>query len=221
METPLPPPSDADDQASTVRAILGQTSALHARMRDADVSPIVSAVNLCLDAIRAGGKVLIFGNGGSAAESQHFATELTVRFARNRPALPAIALTTDTSALTAAGNDLGFERIFARQVEALGRPGDVAIGISTSGSSPNVLMGLTVARARGLRTIAMTGANAGLLAACDIVLAVPDTVTARIQEAQLTQLHILCELIERACESGPGSDSTSPQGGERPVSPHA
>src|SRR5262249_24249820 len=107
-------------------------------------------------------------------------------------------LTTDTSAITAAGNDLGFERIFARQVEALGRPGDVAIGISTSGTSPNVLMGLLVARQQGLRTTAMTGSNAGLLADADVVLAVPETVTARVQEVQVTLLHILCELIERA-----------------------
>lgn len=198
MDTPLPPPSAAADPAALVRDILGQTSALHARMQALDVTPLVRAADLCLTAFGAGGKVLIFGNGGSAAESQHFATELSIRFARTRRALPALALTTDSSALTAAGNDLGFERIFARQVEALGRPGDVAIGISTSGASPNVLMGLRVAREQGLGTIAMTGANPGLLASCDIVLAVPEPVTARIQEAQLTQLHILCELIERA-----------------------
>jgi D-sedoheptulose 7-phosphate isomerase len=188
----------AGQPADVVRDILGQASETHARMRALDPAPIVRAVALCLEAIDAGGKILIFGNGGSAAESQHFATELTIRFARNRRALPAIALTTDTSALTAAGNDLGFERIFARQVEALGREGDVAIGISTSGSSPNVLMGLLVARERGLRTIAMTGQNTGLMQEADAVIAVPDPVTARVQEVQLTVLHILCELIERA-----------------------
>ena len=149
-------------------------------------------------AIRGGGKLLFFGNGGSAADAQHIAAELVIRYHSDRPAIAAIALTTDTSALTAGANDLGFETIFSRQVEALGRPGDVAVGISTSGRSPNVLTGLRAARARGLRTTGLSGGDGGELAAlCDATLIVPSRVTARIQEMHIFLGHMLCKALER------------------------
>jgi D-sedoheptulose 7-phosphate isomerase len=140
---------------------------------------------------------LVFGNGGSAADAQHFAAELVGRLQKDRPARPALALTTDTSVLTAVANDTGYERVFARQIEAFGAPGDVAIGISTSGGSANVLAGLEAARARGLTTVAMTGRDGGrAAAAADIHVNVPHASAARVQEAQRTLLHAICELIE-------------------------
>jgi D-sedoheptulose 7-phosphate isomerase len=140
--------------------------------------------------------VLVFGNGGSAADAQHFAAELLGRYEKERKAWPAIALTTDTSALTAIGNDYGFDRVFARQLEALGKKGDVAIGISTSGNSPNVLRALEAANDRGLITVALTGkgGKAGSIAAHHI--AVNEDRTARVQEVHATVLHVICELVE-------------------------
>jgi D-sedoheptulose 7-phosphate isomerase len=160
---------------------------------------IAEAATLCWTALAADRRVLVFGNGGSAAEAQHFAAELSGRFARERRALPALALTTDSSVLTAVGNDYGFERVFGRQVEAFGRPGDVAVGISTSGRSPNIVDGLRTARARGLTTIAVAGASAADMAPhADLVLAVAGPSTARIQEGHLTVLHVICDLVESA-----------------------
>jgi phosphoheptose isomerase len=148
-------------------------------------------------ALSNGGKVLLFGNGGSAADAQHIAAEFVGRFAQDRAPLPALALTTDTAALTAIGNDYGFAHIFARQLQALGRPGDVAVAISTSGRSPNVLAGVTTAREQALTTIALTGGEGGLLAGLtDISIVVPSGSTARIQECHLTIGHILCEMVE-------------------------
>jgi D-sedoheptulose 7-phosphate isomerase len=142
--------------------------------------------------------VLVFGNGGSASDAQHFAAELVGRFTRERRALAAVALTTDTSILTALANDYAFDRVFARQVEALGRPGDVALGISTSGASANVVAGLEAARAGGLVTVALTGRDGGAAgAAADIHVNVASPSTARVQEVHRTLLHALCELIER------------------------
>lgn len=152
-----------------------------------------------IQTLRSGGKVLSFGNGGSAAESQHFAAELVNKFHKLGPALPAVSLTTDTSTLTAIGNDLGFDRVFSRQVEALGRPGDVALGLSTSGRSPNVLEGLKAARAKGLVTVALTGRGGGAMAAlADHLLDVDSASTPRIQEVHLFILHRLAEEIEEA-----------------------
>ncbi len=166
---------------------------------EALAAEIAEAATLCWTALAADRRVLVFGNGGSAAEAQHFAAELSGRFARERRALPALALTTDTSVLTAVGNDYGFERVFGRQVEAFGRPGDVAVGISTSGRSPNVVDGLRTARARGLTTIAVAGASAAEMAPhADLVLAVAGPSTARIQEGHLTVLHVICDLVESA-----------------------
>jgi D-sedoheptulose 7-phosphate isomerase len=147
--------------------------------------------------LKAGGKVLLCGNGGSAADAQHVAAELVCRYRRNRAALPAIALTTDSSILTAVGNDFDFADVFARQVEALATRGDIVVGISTSGKSPNVLKALEAARRRGARTIGFTGKTGGPLAVlCDLCFEAPATETARIQEAHLLAWHIICEIVE-------------------------
>jgi D-sedoheptulose 7-phosphate isomerase len=151
----------------------------------------------CAASIRGGGKLLLFGNGGSAGDAQHLATELTVRYKSDRAAIAAIALTTDTSTLTAAGNDLGFERIFARQIEALGRPGDVAIAISTSGKSPNVIAALRQAKTMRLITAALGGKGGGdMVSLADYLLVVPSNTTARIQEMHITLGQMLCGALE-------------------------
>lgn len=156
------------------------------------------------DCLQAGGKVLFFGNGGSAADAQHLAAELVVRFRQNRRALAGIALTTDTSILTAGGNDYGFESIYARQVEALARPGDVVIGISTSGNSANVVAGLEQARQLGCVTVAFTAAAGGRCAElADVVFKAPSPTTARAQECHLLVGHILCDLIEEKIRTEP------------------
>jgi len=149
-------------------------------------------------ALQNGRKVLIFGNGGSAADAQHIAAEFVGRFIPDRIALPAISLSTDTSALTALGNDYGYDKVFSRQVEALGNQGDVAIGISTSGNSPNVLAALDVARQRGLLTIGFAGQDGGKMnGRADVLFRVPTRMTPRIQETHITLGHVLCELIDR------------------------
>jgi len=154
-------------------------------------------VAACVTSIRSGGKLMFFGNGGSAGDAQHLATELTIRYKTNRPAIAAIALTTDTSALTAAGNDLGFDRIFARQIEALGRSGDVAVAISTSGKSPNVIAALRQARGMGLVTAALGGRGGGdMTGLADHLLVVPSDTTARIQEMHITLGQMLCGALE-------------------------
>jgi D-sedoheptulose 7-phosphate isomerase len=154
-------------------------------------------LKVCAASIRAGGKLMLFGNGGSASDAQHLATELTVRYKRNRAAIAAIALNADTSALTAIGNDLGFEQVFARQVAALGRPGDVAIAISTSGKSPNVLAALRQARDMRIVTAALSGKGGGDLAGlADHLLVVPSDTTARIQEMHITLGQMLCGALE-------------------------
>src|SRR5665647_2834917 len=154
-------------------------------------------VAACVTSIRGGGKLMFFGNGGSAGDSQHLATELTIRYKSNRAAIAAIALTTDTSALTAAGNDLGFERIFSRQIEALGRPGDIAFAISTSGKSPNIVAALRQAKAMGLVTAALGGKGGGdMVGLADHLLVVPSDTTARIQEMHITLGQMLCGALE-------------------------
>ena len=159
---------------------------------------IVDAAMLIARCLRGGGKLLFFGNGGSAADAQHLAAEFVGRFRIERQALRAIALTTDSSILTAVGNDYGFEQIFARQVQALGRPGDVAIGISTSGNSPNVTSAITQASKQELKTIGLAGKDGGSLAKCvDVSITVASTNVARIQECHITIGHILCELVEK------------------------
>ncbi len=181
---------------------LQATARLHAALADGPaVEAIERAGALLVSVLGGGGQVLAFGNGGSAADAQHFVAELVGRFETTRRGYPAVALTTDPSIVTAVANDLGFEAVFARQVEALGRPGDVAVGITTSGDSPNVVRGLEAASARGLRTIALTGragGRAGQLA--EVHVNVPETITARVQEAHTTVLHLLCAMVDRHLE---------------------
>lgn len=151
----------------------------------------------CIDSLRAGGKILLAGNGGSAADAQHIAGEFVSRFAFDRPGLPAIALTTDTSILTAIGNDYGYERLFARQIQALGNKGDVFVGYTTSGKSPNILLAFEEARKRGLVCVGLTGNRGGaMLELCDYVLEVPSADTPRIQEAHAILGHIMCGIVE-------------------------
>jgi D-sedoheptulose 7-phosphate isomerase len=160
--------------------------------------PFAQTLAIWEAAVRGGGKILLFGNGGSAADAQHIAAELVIRYHVDRRPIAAIALTTDSSALTACGNDLGFESLFERQVEALGRPGDVAVGISTSGRSPNVLAGLRRARAMGMHATGLSGGDGGEMhRLCDSVIVVPSRITARIQEMHILVGHMLCKALER------------------------
>ena len=180
---------------------LDKTITLAAAMQaDAGLHDAVAAVvEACTASIRAGGKVLLCGNGGSAADSQHLAAELVGKLMFHRPGLPALALTTDTSALTAIGNDYGYDQVFARQVEALGRTGDVLIGISTSGKSANVLAALRIARRDGLVTIGFTGGGGGPMPGlCDHVILVPSPETQKVQEAHILIGHVICAQIEAA-----------------------
>jgi D-sedoheptulose 7-phosphate isomerase len=171
----------------------------------------------CIEALRRGNKILFAGNGGSAADAQHLAGELVSRFNYDRPGLPAFALTTDTSVLTAIGNDYGYEHLFARQIEAVGMRGDVFIGISTSGRSPNVLKALRTARERGLVTVGLTGRSGGAMPElCDHCLRVPADATPRIQEGHISLGHTLCYLIERALFPSADSASAVGQAGSGP-----
>lgn len=162
-----------------------------------NVSLIVKSAEAIVESFKAGGKLLIAGNGGSAADAQHLAAEFVNRFEIERPPLPALALTTDTSNITSIGNDYSFDQIFSKQVRALGREKDVLLAISTSGNSPNITKAVEAAKAAGIKTIALTGKGGGQLAdKCDIVLNVDAKVTARIQEVHITVCHILCELVD-------------------------
>ena len=158
---------------------------------------IAGAAVMIAEALRGGAKLLVCGNGGSAADAQHLAAELMGRFQKDRAPYAAVALTTDTSILTSVGNDYGFDSVFERQVLGLGRAGDVLAGITTSGNSPNVLAAMQAARKRDLKTIGITGLGGGKLAGfADLLLAVPSRTTARIQEAHITIIHLICELVE-------------------------
>ena len=162
------------------------------------IGEIVEITNLILECLKKDGKVMIFGNGGSASDSQHIAAELVGRFKKDRTALAAIALTTNTSILTSLANDYGYEIVFAKQIEALGQKNDIAIGLSTSGKAKNVLLGIKQAKKMGLKTVSLTGGDGGELAKlADASLVVPSAVTARIQEAHITIGHIICEIIEQ------------------------
>jgi D-sedoheptulose 7-phosphate isomerase len=186
------------DPARQADVVFAAAIALHERVRY-NLGPTLVAAQAIGDALAAGHKLLAFGNGGSASDAQHLAAELVGRFMRERAALPAIALTTDTSVLTSIANDYSFKQVFVRQIEALGQAGDVAMGISTSGESPNVAAALQASRARGLKTIALTGRDGGKVgAAADIHVNVPDQNTARVQEVHRTLLHVICELVESA-----------------------
>jgi D-sedoheptulose 7-phosphate isomerase len=186
------------DRQRVVDDAFADTIAVHRRVQRESRAALLSAADALWTALRAGRKVLICGNGGSAADSQHLAAELVGRFSRERRGLPAVALTTDTSVLTAIGNDFGFDRVFARQVEAHGQPGDVLIGISTSGGSLDVMAAVEAARERGLVTIGLTGRDGGGLGrAVDVHVNVPSQSTARAQEVHATILHVLCDLVEQ------------------------
>lgn len=190
----MPEPKD-------VAAAIGVTARLlDAMAADAALcAATAQATETCIAALRAGRKLLFCGNGGSAADAQHWAGELVSRFNYDRPGLPAIALTTDSSILTAIGNDYGYDRVFARQVEALGVAGDVLVAISTSGNSPNVVAAIEAARARGIATIGFTGQGGGSMATlCDVCIRIPSASTPRIQEGHEVLGHALCAMVEAA-----------------------
>lgn len=181
---------------STIQASIATKQQLLADT--ARLEALLSVAEQVRTALDAGRKVMLCGNGGSAADSQHIAAELIGRFERERASMAALALTTDTSALTAIGNDYGYDQVFSRQVEGIGQPGDVLIGISTSGNSANVVKAMQVAQAKGIRTVALVGDKPGgaMQALADHVLAAPSTNTARIQECHILMMHIMCQLVE-------------------------
>jgi len=182
-----------------VRRAFAESAALLATVVGRDAALLERMARLVDSTVSRGRTVFFAGNGGSAAEAQHLAAELVVRFVRNRGPLPAVALTTDTSVLTAAGNDYGFEQIFARSVAALGRRGDLLVALTTSGRSRNVLAAVTAARARGMKVMGMTGAGGRSFARrCDLCLVVPSRVTARVQEIHLLAGHLCCEAAEES-----------------------
>jgi D-sedoheptulose 7-phosphate isomerase len=186
------------DTVSDVRAALQAGIALLQELAASQAETIALAAERIAAGLAAGGKLLLCGNGGSADDCQHIAAELTVRFRARREAFAALSLTTDTSVLTAIANDFGYEQVFARQIEALGRGGDVLLAISTSGRSPNVLTAARVARGRGLLVVALTGPGGGDLAPlADVCIRVPGDSADRIQELHITVGHLLCDLIER------------------------
>jgi len=189
MKAGKPSPATELRESARVKLALARTHA----------GAFSSACRMLLRCVKSGHKILLFGNGGSAADAQHIATEIVGRFVRERRGLPAIALTTDTSALTSISNDYGFEYVYARQVQALARRGDVVVAISTSGNSPNVLEGIRAARKAGAGIIGMTGASGGAMARmCDTVFTVPSKSTQRVQEAHITIGHILCGAIDES-----------------------
>jgi D-sedoheptulose 7-phosphate isomerase len=194
----------ASEHTQLIRNVFAESIRLHQLVLEQDAAPIVNAAMAISIALARGGKMLVFGNGGSAADSQHLAAELVGRFMRERQALAAIALTTDTSVLTGVGNDYTYSRVFARQIEGLGRAGDVALAISTSGGSPNVIAALTAAKAREITTIGLTGGDGGLIGRMvDIHINVPGRSTPRVQEVHRTILHGMCEIVERELEQRP------------------
>jgi len=213
--------SEVNDEAVTkTRSHLLESARLKEEIARGDIGPIIAAARLIAKAFQSGGKILLCGNGGSAADCQHMATEFVSRLHRDfaRPGLPAVALTTDTSFLTAFANDCGFEGAFERQVQTLGQPGDVLIGISTSGNSVNVIRAMLAAVRIGMTTIALTGSGGALADIAQMTIAVPNAKTLCIQEAHLAIEHILCHLVEyylfgrgngQADETGTRSDSAS------------
>jgi phosphoheptose isomerase len=185
--------------AAIVQAVFDENIALHQRMRDAVQESVIDAAAAIRTSLDIGGKLLVFGNGGSAADAQHMTAEMVGRFEREREGLPAIALTADASIVTSVANDFTFEWVFARQIEALGKREDIALGISTSGRSPNVLMALEAANAKGMKTIALTGRDGGAIGqAAGIHINVPHASTARVQEVHRTVIHAICALVEKA-----------------------
>jgi D-sedoheptulose 7-phosphate isomerase len=190
-----------------VRSYLLESAEIKRRTGTDCAHLIARAADLIADSFRSGGKLLLCGNGGSAADCQHMAAELVSRLTKDfeRPGLPAIALTTDTSFLTAYANDCGFEGVFVRQVEALGRRGDVLLGISTSGNSPNVIRAIQTARELAMKTIGLSGKGGRLTALVDVAVPIPSEDTQHVQEAHLAVEHLLCMLVEEALFTGRGS----------------
>ena len=187
----------------TVSAVLQDSANIKMQLAREQAGTIVAVIEAVVAALADGRTIFFFGNGASAADSQHLAAEMVGRFTLERRALPAIALTTDTSILTSIGNDYGFERIFIRQLQGLGRPGDVAVGLSTSGNSPNVLLAMEAAREQGLVTVALTGQSGGKLAErVHFCLRVPSNDTARIQESHITIGHLICQGVDEALAAG-------------------
>ena len=187
----------------TVSAVLQESANIKMQLAREQAGTIVAVIQAVVTALADGRTIFFFGNGGSAADSQHLAAEMVGRFTLERRALPAIALTTDTSILTSIGNDYGFDRIFIRQLQGLGRPGDVAVGLSTSGNSPNVLLAMDAAREQGLVTVALTGQSGGKLAErVHFCLRVPSNDTARIQESHITIGHLICQGVDEALAAG-------------------
>lgn len=194
------PKSSSVKAERRIRAILAESIAVKRAVLASQVAVTARVAAVMAAAIRHGGRVFFFGNGGSAGDSQHLAGELLGRFLKDRQALGGLALTTDSSTLTAVANDYRYADVFARQIEGLGRRGDVAVGITTSGNSPNVLKALARAKALGLTTVALTGHRGGRAAkVADYAIVVPSTSTPRIQESHITLGHALCELVEARC----------------------
>jgi len=203
-------------QNQSLKAAIEESMELRSWLLQKCCPQIEAIAERVIDSIRNGGKVLLFGNGGSAADAQHIAAEFSGRYVRERRALPGIALTTDSSALTAISNDYGYERVFSRQLDALAAPGDVAIGISTSGKSANVLAAIKRARALGLFTVGLSGSKEPDLAlAADICISVPSRTTARIQECHIMIGHLLCELVEEKLFAGSGPATAAHPGSEK------
>jgi D-sedoheptulose 7-phosphate isomerase len=190
------------DAATLLRAIFDHTAEVHGRFAQDRLAAVAAAAEAISRTVTSGGKVLAFGNGGSASDAEHLVAELVGRFEGERRGLAGIALTADSSVMTAIANDYGYERVFARQIEALGREGDVAFGISTSGRSPNVLEGLVAAKARGMTTIALTGRDGGPIgSAAEIHINVAEASTPRVQEVHRTVMHAMCSVIEQTLKS--------------------
>ena len=190
------------DSAAALQAIFSETAAAHRRFAGQGLEAVLAAATANSRAVTTGRKVLAFGNGGSASDAEHLVAELVGRFEGERQALAGVALTADSAVVTAIANDYGYERVFTRQIEALGREGDVAFGISTSGRSPNVLAALTAAKARGMTTIALTGRDGGPIgAAADIHVNVAEASIPRVQEVHRTAIHAMCTLVEQSLKS--------------------
>jgi phosphoheptose isomerase len=191
--------TSVSDPSAVILQIFSDSAAAHQRFVDGGVSAIVAAADAIIRCTAGGGKLLAFGNGGSASDAQHLVAELVGRFERERRAVAAVALTPDSNVVTAIANDYGYDVVFTRQIEALAREGDVAFGISTSGLSRNVEAALAAARTRGLLTIALTGRDGGPMGvAADVHINVPEASTARIQEVHRTILHAICSIVERS-----------------------
>jgi len=190
---------EGDKMRERIREIILDSIQIKEELLKNNISQILQISEIVIESIKKGGKLIVFGNGGSASDAQHITAELVGRFKKDRPALAALALTTNTSIITALANDFGYETVFSRQLEALAGKQDVALGISTSGKAKNVALGFKQAKKMGLKTIALTGGDGGeLVKLADVSLVVPSAITARIQETHITIGHIVCELVEES-----------------------